>query len=147
MERGDLGREGRWSQKVADNLSSHALVSSIVWGLGITPRPTTTDTFAWTGGLASPHHINAMGHKATSLLELPADATHAPVPVRESRSLQDENGRRTSFINTIRVVTISNHRTFYDKPYRSTSVWLVKILKDRSVYRVQKHFNSCASIL
>ena len=103
--------------------------------------------FAWVGGLASPHHINAMGHEVTSLLELSADATHARLLARESRSLQDENGHHTSYINTIRVVMISNRRTFYDKPYHSTSVRLVKILKDRSVYRVQKHFNSCASIL
>ena len=67
----------------------------------------TTDTFAWAGGSASPRHINAMGHEATSLLELPTDATHALVPTRESKSLQDKNERRTSFINTIRVVTIS----------------------------------------
>ena len=68
MEGGDLGREGRLSQNAADNLSSHALVSSIVWGLGITPRPTTTDTFGWAGGSASPHTMNAMGHEETSLL-------------------------------------------------------------------------------
>jgi len=107
--------------------------------------PHDPNTFAWVGGSASPHHINAMGHEASSLLELPADATHVRAPMRESRSLPDENGRRMSFINTIRVVTISNHQTFYDKPYRSTSVLLVKILKDHSIYRVQKHFNSYAS--
>jgi len=107
----------------------------------------TTDAFAWAGGLALPHHINAMGREATSLLELPANATHARTPRWESRSLQDKNGRRTSFINTIWVVTISNRRTFCDKPYRSTIVWLVKILDDHSVYRVHKHFNGCVSIL
>jgi hypothetical protein len=61
----------------------------------------TTDTFAWVGGSASPYHINATGHEATSLLELPADATHVRVPARESMSLQDENKHRTLFINTI----------------------------------------------
>ena len=85
----------------------------------------TTDMFAWAGGLALPHHINATGHEATSLLELPADATHARAPARESRSLQDKNGRRTLFINTIQVFMISYRRTFYDKPYHSTSVRLV----------------------
>ena len=96
----------------------------------------TTDMFMWAGGLALPHHINATGHEATSLLELPTDTTHARAPAQESRSLQDKNGHRMSFINTIRVVMISNRRTFYDKPYRSTSVRLVNFLKDRSVYRV-----------
>ena len=92
--------------------------------------------FAWVGGSASPHHINAMGHEAMSLLELLADATHVRTPTQESRSLQDKNGHRTSFINTIRVVTISNCRTFCDKPYHSISIQQVKILKDRYVYRV-----------
>ena len=99
------------------------------------------------GGLALPHHINATSHEAMTLLELPADATRARAPMRESRSLQDEKGRHTSFINTIWVVIISNHRIFCDKPYRSTSVQLVKILDDRSVYRVHKHFNGRASVL
>jgi hypothetical protein len=107
----------------------------------------TTETFTWVGALASPCHINVMGREATFLLELPADATHKRAPTRESRSLQDKNRRHTPFINTIRVVTLSNRRTFYGKHYRSTSVQLVKILKDRSIYRVQKHFNSCASVL
>ena len=31
---------------------------------GTTPRPTTTDTFAWVGGLPSPCHINATGSEA-----------------------------------------------------------------------------------
>ena len=114
---------------------------------GTTPQPTTTDMFAWVGGSASPRHINVTGNEVTSLLELPTDATPASAPVQESRSLQDKNECRTSFINTIRVVMISNHQTFYDKPYCSTSVQLVKILNDRSIYRVHKHFNSCASIL
>jgi hypothetical protein len=65
----------------------------------------TTDTL-WMGGSALPHHINATGREATSLLELPADATHAHAPARESSSLQDKNGCCTSFINTIRVVMI-----------------------------------------
>ena len=102
---------------------------------------------ACVGGSASPHHINATGRVATSLLELPADATHARTPAQESRILEDENGHHTSFFNTIRVVMISNHQIFCDKPYRSTSVWLVKILDDHSVYRVHKHFNGYASIL
>ena len=89
----------------------------------------TTDTFAWAGGSALPHHINAMGHEATSLLELPADVNHARPPTQESRSLQDENGRRTSFIDTIWVVMISNGRIFCDKPYRPASVRLVKNLR------------------
>jgi len=103
--------------------------------------------FAWAGGSASPHHINAMGRKATSLLELPTDVNHARAPTWESRSLQDENRCRMSFIDTIWVVTILNRRIFCDKPYHYASIWLVKILKDRSIYRVQKHFNSYASVL
>jgi hypothetical protein len=107
----------------------------------------TTDTFVWVGGSALSRHINAMGSEATSLLELPADTTHERVPAQESRSLQDENGCHKSFINTIQVVMISNRWTFCDKPYRSTSVQLVKNLEDHSVYRVHKHFNDCASVL
>ena len=56
----------------------------------------TTDMFVWVGGSALPRHINVMGHEAMSLLELPADATHVRAPARESKSLQDENGCRTS---------------------------------------------------
>ena len=147
MEGGDLGRKGRWSQKAADNLPSHALVSSIVWGPWNHPTHMTTNMFVWAGSSALPHHINAMGREATSLLELPVDATHARAPARESRRLQDKNGCRMLFINTVWLVTISNRQTFCDKSYRSTSVWLVKILKDRSIYRVQKHFSSYASVL
>jgi len=40
----------------------------------------TIDMFVWAGGSALPRHINAMGHEVTSLLELPADATHARMP-------------------------------------------------------------------
>jgi hypothetical protein len=60
---------------------------------GTTPRPTTTDTFAWVGSSALPCHINAMGSEATSLLELLADATHTRVcmgiqePTRQKRML------------------------------------------------------------
>jgi hypothetical protein len=39
IQGGDLGREGRWSQKAIDNLPSCALVSSIVWELWNHPMP------------------------------------------------------------------------------------------------------------
>jgi hypothetical protein len=58
----------------------------------------TAEMFAWVGGSASPHHINVTGRKATSLLELPTEATHVRIPAWESRSLQDENGRCMLFI-------------------------------------------------
>jgi len=38
--------------------------------------------FEWVGGSALPYHINAIGHEVMSLLELPADATHARAYMR-----------------------------------------------------------------
>jgi hypothetical protein len=101
MEVGDLGREGRWSQKAADNLSSYALVSSIVLGLWnhIMPHDHQHVCICGQFGFAPSHQCDS--HEATSLLELPADATHTCAPAQESRGLQEENGRRTSFINTL----------------------------------------------
>jgi len=97
----DLGwKEEIWGRKIEDRKRQQITFYSL--GAVEPPHTTmTTDMFAWVGGSASPHHINAIGHEATSLLELPADATHARAPARESRSLPDENGRRTSFIDTI----------------------------------------------
>jgi hypothetical protein len=34
------------------------------------------ETLAWFCGVASPHHVNAMGRKATSLLQQAINATH-----------------------------------------------------------------------
>ena len=48
----------------------------------------TNETFAWFGGVASPCHINVMGHEAMSLLQQAADATHVHASTWECRSTQ-----------------------------------------------------------
>jgi hypothetical protein len=62
----------------------HAQQSSTHLIQSTTPRPTSNEKFAWFGGAAWPHHVNAMGHEATSLLQQAADATRTRAFVQES---------------------------------------------------------------
>ena len=48
----------------------------------------TNEAFAWFGGAAWPHHVNATGHETTSLVQQAADATHTHASTRECRSTQ-----------------------------------------------------------
>jgi hypothetical protein len=59
MESGALEREG-------NRCITFSLAPSLCYySLGAVNHP-MTETFAWVGGRASPHHVNATGWKATS---------------------------------------------------------------------------------